>query len=50
MSARRPTSRCSSCAKATFEFLDNYENKITGRQRLFPAGTVLGGKRVPRPQ
>src|SRR5262249_18350189 len=30
----------------TFEFLDNYTNKITGRQRLFPAGTVLAGKRV----
>ena len=23
------------------EFLDNYENKITGRQRLFPCETVL---------
>ena len=32
----------------TFEFLDNYENKITGRQRLFPAGTVLGGKWLAR--
>ena len=32
----------------TFEFVDNYENKRTGRQRLFPGGTVLGGKRVPR--
>jgi dihydroorotase len=29
-----------------FEFLDNYDNKIKGKQRLFPAGTVLGGKRV----
>jgi len=34
--------------EGTFEFLDNYENKRAGRQRLFPAGTVLGGKRVPR--
>jgi len=34
--------------EGTFEFLDNYENKRTGRQRLFPSGTVLGGKRVPR--
>jgi dihydroorotase len=34
--------------EGTFEFLDNYENKRSGRQRLFPAGTVLGGKRVPR--
>ena len=31
-----------------FEFLDNYENKITGPQRLFPSETVLGGVRVPR--
>ena len=31
-----------------FEFLDNYKNTITGRQRFFPAGTVLGGKRVAR--
>ncbi len=31
-----------------FEFVDNYENTRTGRQRLFPSGTVLGGKRVPR--
>ena len=31
-----------------FEFLDNYENKITGRQRLFPSETVLAGARVPR--
>jgi len=34
--------------EGTFEFLDNYENKRTGRQRLFPSATVLGGKRVPR--
>jgi dihydroorotase len=32
--------------EGNFEFLDNFENKIQGRQRLFPAGTVLGGKRV----
>jgi len=32
----------------TFEFLDNYNNKITGRQRLFPNETVLAGKRVSR--
>jgi dihydroorotase len=31
-----------------FEFLDNYDNKITGKQRLFPSGTVLGGKHVAR--
>jgi len=29
-----------------FEFVDNYQNKRTGRQRLFPVATVLGGKRV----
>jgi dihydroorotase len=29
-----------------FEFVDNYENKLTGKQRLFPSGTVLAGKRV----
>jgi dihydroorotase len=34
--------------KGNFEFLDNYKNKITGRQRLFPSGAVLAGKRVPR--
>jgi dihydroorotase len=31
-----------------FEFLDNYNNTIAGRQRLFPSGTVLAGKRIPR--
>jgi dihydroorotase len=31
-----------------FEFLDNYKGTITGRQRLFPSGTVLAGKRIPR--
>ena len=34
--------------KGNFEFLDNFKNKITGHQRLFPSATVLGGKRVPR--
>jgi dihydroorotase len=33
--------------QGTFEFVDNYENKRTGRQRLFPSVTMLGGKRVP---
>ena len=33
--------------KGKFEFLDNYKNKITGHQRLFPSATILGGKRVP---
>ena len=31
-----------------FEFVDNYENLRTDRQRLFPAGTVLGGQWIPR--
>jgi dihydroorotase len=29
-----------------FEFLDNYDNKIAGRQRLFAVATVLNGTRV----
>jgi dihydroorotase len=33
--------------EGSFEFLDNYEGKRTGRQRLFPMATVLGGKRTP---
>src|SRR5499427_5071394 len=32
--------------EGSFEFLDNYEGKRTGRQRLFPIATVLNGKRV----
>jgi dihydroorotase len=32
--------------EGTFEFLDNYKGTRTGRQRLFPAGTVLAGKQV----
>ena len=31
-----------------FEFLDNYNNKITGKQRFFPSATVLAGKRVAK--
>jgi len=27
-----------------FDYLDNFNNKRTGHQRLLPAGTVLGGK------
>ena len=34
--------------EGSFEFLDNYKNTITGRQRLFPSATVLAGKRIPR--
>jgi dihydroorotase len=32
--------------EGTFEFVDNFGNKRTGPQRLFPSGTVLAGKRV----
>lgn len=32
--------------EGTFEFVDNFGNQRTGRQRLFPHATVLGGKRV----
>jgi dihydroorotase len=33
--------------KGKFEFLDNFNNKITGNQRFFPSATVLAGKRIP---
>jgi dihydroorotase len=33
--------------QGSFEFVDNYQNKRTGRQRLFPSQTILGGKVVP---
>src|SRR5262245_15091895 len=32
--------------EGSFEFLDNYKGTITGRQRFFPAGTVLAGKKI----
>jgi dihydroorotase len=36
--------------EGTFEFVDNFQNKRTGTQRLFPSATVLAGKRaVTRP-
>ncbi len=31
-----------------FEFVDNYGNLRTDRNRLFPSGTVLGGRWIPR--
>ena len=34
--------------EGNFEYLDNFMNKIQGRQKLFPSGTVLGGKRIQR--
>ena len=33
--------------EGNFEFVDNYRNVRTGRQRFFPSATVLGGKIVP---
>lgn len=30
----------------TFEFLDNYKGTITGKQRFFPVGTILAGKKM----
>jgi dihydroorotase len=32
--------------EGTFEFVDNYENKRTGKQRLFPSGVVLSGREI----
>jgi dihydroorotase len=34
--------------EGSFEFVDNFENNRTGRQRLFPSATVLGGKLIAR--
>ena len=34
--------------EGTFDFLDNYKGVRSGRQRLFPAATVLAGKNVAR--
>ncbi len=33
--------------EGSFEYLDNYQGKRTGRQRLFPVATVVGGKKAP---
>jgi dihydroorotase len=33
--------------EGSFEFLDNYKGTRTGRQRLFPVATVIGGKKAP---
>jgi dihydroorotase len=33
--------------EGNFEFVDNYEGKRTGRQRLFPIDTIFAGKRAP---
>jgi dihydroorotase len=34
--------------EGTFEFVDNYGGKRTGKERLFPVATVAGGKKAPR--
>jgi len=34
--------------EGNFEYLDNFNNKIQGKQRLFPSATVYAGKRVTR--
>jgi dihydroorotase len=34
--------------EGSFEFLDNYKGKRTGKLRLFPVETVLNGKRVAK--
>ena len=34
--------------EGSFDFLDNFKGTRTGKQRLFPSETVLGGKRVAR--
>jgi dihydroorotase len=31
----------------SFEFVDNYKGTRTGKQRLFPVATVVGGKKAP---
>jgi dihydroorotase len=33
--------------QGSFEFVDNFEHKRTGRRKLFPSRTILGGKAVP---
>jgi dihydroorotase len=34
--------------EGTFEFLDNFKNKVAGHQRFFPNATILAGKRIAR--
>ena len=34
--------------QGTFEFVDTFNGKRTGSQKLFPSDTLLGGKRAPR--
>jgi len=32
--------------RGSFEFVDNYGNKRSGREKLFPSLTILGGRRI----
>jgi dihydroorotase len=34
--------------EGSFEFVDTFKGTRTGRQKLFPSDTLLGGKRAPR--
>jgi dihydroorotase len=34
--------------EGSFEFVDTFNGKRTGRQKLFPSDTLFGGKRAPR--
>jgi dihydroorotase len=34
--------------QGSYDFVDNYKNVRKGGHRLFPVGTVLGGRRIPR--
>jgi dihydroorotase len=34
--------------RGSFEFVDNYGNQRTGREKLFPSLTILGGRRIAR--
>ena len=36
--------------QGNFEFLDNYKGTVTGKQRFFPAGTILAGKKIATAQ
>ena len=33
--------------EGTFDFVDNYKGTRSGKQRLFPFGSVLAGKKTP---
>jgi hypothetical protein len=46
--ARAGYSQSQGQREGTFEFLDNYNNKRTGNQRLFPVAAFVGGKAAPQ--